>query len=96
MDHGQRSLCESCRWATVIRGPRMNNEIVECAQLSFSGRRVTFPVTSCSRYHDRNHPSVEEMETIAWVLRTDPRRNQVGFVHSSKLTHEERHVLEED
>ena len=96
VDHGRPPLCESCRWSTVIRGPKLGNEIVECGQLSWPERRVPFPVTSCSRYHDRSQPSVEEMETIAWILRTDARRNQVGFVHSSKLTHEERHVLQED
>jgi hypothetical protein len=36
------------------------------------------------------------MEDVAWVLRSDPRRHQVGFVHASKLTDEERHVLQED
>jgi hypothetical protein len=36
------------------------------------------------------------MEDIAWVLRSDPLRNRVGFVRSSKLSDEERYVLEED
>jgi len=36
------------------------------------------------------------MEEIAWILRSDPRRNQAGFVHSSKLTDDERYVLQED
>jgi len=96
LDHGRPSLCGSCRWSTVIRGPKQENEIVECDQLSWWQRRVPFPVTSCSRYLDRNHPSVSEMESIAWILRTDARRNQVGFVHSSKLPDDERHVLQED
>jgi hypothetical protein len=80
----------------VVRGPRLGDEIVECSQLSFRNQRVPFPVTSCSQYHDRNHPTVPDMESIAWVLRTDARRNQVGFVHSSKLADEERYVLQED
>ncbi len=49
-DHGAPSLCLTCRWATVIRGPRLSNEIVECSQLSFTARRVTFPVVKCSDY----------------------------------------------
>ena len=96
MDHGRRSLCESCRWSTVIRGPKIGDEIVECYQLSFVNRRVTFPVTSCSDYLNRNQPTVRQMEEIAWVLRSDPRRNQIGFVHSSKLSEDERHVLTEE
>ena len=96
VDHGRRSLCESCRWSTVIRGPRIGDEIVECRELSYRNQRVPFPVTSCSRHLDRTEASIREMEEIAWILRSDVRRHQVGFVHSSKLIDEERYVLEED
>ena len=96
VDHGQRSLCETCRWSTVIRGARLGDEIVECGELSYSNRRVPFPVTSCSRYVDRNHPGIREMEETAWILRSDPQRNQAGFVRSSRLNDDERYVLEED
>lgn len=96
VDHGRRPLCESCRWSTVIRGPRLGDEIVECNQLSYRNQRVSFPVMSCSRYHNRNEPSLKDMEDTAWVLRSDPRRQQIGFVHASKLTDDERYVLQED
>jgi hypothetical protein len=96
VDHGQRSLCESCRWSTVIRGTKLGEEIVECDQLSYRNQRVPFPVTSCSRYGNSERASLKEMEEIAWVLRSDPHRNQVGFVHANRLTDEERYVLEED
>ena len=96
VDHGQRSLCEICRWSTIIRGVKLGDEIVECSELSYRNRRVPFPVTSCSRYGDRRLPSLREMEELAWVLRSDPHRNQVGFVRSSRLTDEERYVIEED
>ena len=96
VDHGQRSLCESCRSSTVIRGTKLGEEIVECSQLSFDNQRVPFPVTSCSRYSNRNQASLREMEEIAWVLRSDPHRNQVGFVRASRLAEDERYVLEED
>jgi len=96
VDHGRRSLCESCRWATVIRGRKLGDEIVECHQLSYRNQRVPFPVSSCSDYLSRSQPTVKDMEAIAWVLRSDPRRNQVGFVHSSKLTDDERYVLPDE
>jgi hypothetical protein len=96
VDHGQRPLCESCRWSTIIRGARLGDEIVECSQLTYDNQRVPFPVVSCSRYANRNQASLREMEEIAWILRSDPLRNQVGFVRSSKLTDEERFVLEQD
>ena len=96
VDHGQPSLCESCRSSTVIRGAKLGEQIVECFQLSDRNQRVPFLVTSCSRYVNRNQPSVREMEEIAWILRSDPHRNQVGFVRSSRLADEERYVLDED
>ena len=95
-DHSQRSLCETCRWSTVIRGAKLGDEIVECDQLSYRNQRVPFPVVSCSRFSDRRKASLREMEEIAWVLKSDPHRNQVGFVRSSRLTDEERYVLDED
>ena len=44
VDHGQRSLCETCRWSTIVRGQRLGDEIVECNQLSYRNQRVPFPV----------------------------------------------------
>ena len=95
-DHGQPSLCESCRWATVIRGKTQGDEIVECGQLSYRNQRVPFPVVSCSRYSDRSTPSLRDMEDIAWILPSDPHRKQMGFIRSSRLTDGERYVLEEE
>ena len=80
----------------VIRGPRLEDEIVECNQLSYHNQRVPFPVTSCSRYGDRNQTNLREMEEIAWILRSDPHRHQVGFIRSSRLSDEQRFVLDED
>jgi len=80
----------------VIRGPKLGDEIVECYQLSIFNRRVPFPVMSCSDYRGKNQPTLEDMKETAWVLRSDPRRNQIGFVHASKLSDDERDVLQED
>lgn len=96
VDHGRQSLCETCRHATVIRGVKLGDEIVECARLSYVNQRVPFAVSSCSGYSDRRRASLREMEEIAWILRSDPHRNQVGFVRSSRLKDEERYVLEDD
>ena len=96
VEHGQRPLCESCRWSTVVRGPKLGDEIVECNQLSYRNQRIPFPVTSCSRYGNRNQASLREMEEIAWILRSDAHRNQVGFIRSNRLADEDRYVLEED
>jgi len=47
-------------------------------------------VISCSGYSDRRQPSLREMEEMAWVLRTDARRNRIGFVQARDLKPQER------
>ncbi len=89
-------LCQTCRYATIVRGPALRDEIIECANLTYGRGRITFPVTYCTSYSDRRQASLREMEEIAWVLRTDARRNEIGFVRASKLRERERHVLIED
>ena len=96
VNDGEPPLCQTCRFATIVKGTRLRDEIVECANLMFGRARVTFPVTYCTSYADRRQASLREMEEIAWVLRTDPKRNEIGFVRASKLRERERHVLIED
>ncbi|HSP89372.1 MAG TPA: hypothetical protein VLN08_00610 [Vicinamibacterales bacterium] len=92
---GDPALCLSCRHATVVKGARLRDEIIECGMLTSGHNRITFPVTSCTEHVSRQHASIREMEDIAWVLRTDTRRRQVGFVQAKDLTARERHILPE-
>jgi hypothetical protein len=80
----------------VVRGARLRDEIVECALLGHRHNRITFPVTSCTDYVSRQHPSLREMEETAWILQTDAKRHLVGFVPSKQLKPKDRFVLEED
>lgn len=89
-------MCETCRWSTIIRGRKLGEEIVECSSLSYANRRIPFAVTSCTGYSDRRAAGLQEMQELAWILRSDALRHQVGFVRSSKLPDDERFVLEED
>ena len=91
---GESPLCQTCRYATNVRGPALRDEIVECQELMLGRGRITFPVTYCTSYSDRRQPSVREMEEIAWILRSDPKRKEIGFVHGSKLR--QRRVLEDE
>ena len=93
VQHGQPSLCLTCRSATIVKGPRLRDDIIECSRL---GSRITFPVSACNSYINSTHPTIREMEDVAWVLRTDPRRNEVGFVRASKLKPQERYVLPDE
>jgi hypothetical protein len=95
VNHGDPSLCSTCRFATIVKGQRLRDEIVECSRLS-EHARITFPVTFCTSYSDQRIASIGDMEDIAWVLRSDPRRNQIGFVEARKLNPRNRYVLRED
>jgi hypothetical protein len=80
------ALCVECRWAKVMRGDR-GQEHTECGQLD---AQVTFKVVSCSEFVSRQHPSLWHMEDIAWILRTDNRKRQVGFIRGRDLRASER------
>ena len=47
-------------------------------------------------YTDRRHASLCEVEDLAWILTSDPRRGQIGFVKASKLEPAERCVLPDE
>lgn len=96
VNHGEPSLCLTCRFATVVKGRTLRDEIVECDKLSYGHNRITFPVTFCTGYADRRHASIREMEEIAWVLRSDPKKNEVGFVKASDLKPRERFILPDE
>jgi hypothetical protein len=95
VDHGEPPLCATCRFATVTRGRTLREELVFCGRMPFTERRVKFPVTACSEYSDRRHPTLWQMEEIAWVLRSNPSRKTIGFVEARRLKEEERHVLDD-
>jgi hypothetical protein len=94
--HGDPSLCVSCRHATVVQGPSLQDRVVDCGLLTSGDSRIPFPVVSCSGYSDRRHPTLREMEDLAWVLRTDGRRRSIGFVQARDLKPGLRYVLSDD
>lgn len=91
--HDEPSLCLTCRSAKVVQGEAARDEIVRCAELD---AQVTFKVTSCTQYVHRRHPTLWHMEDIAWILRTDPKNRQIGFVKSQNLKPGLRHILFDD
>jgi hypothetical protein len=95
-NHGDASLCQTCRFATVIKGRRLRDEIIECDRLSHGNNRITFDVSTCSGYADRRQASIREMEEIAWILRSDLKKNTVGFVKASDLKSKDRFILPDE
>lgn len=87
------SLCLTCRYAAIVQGTNANERIVRCSRVE---NAIAFKVTACTEYLDRQHPSLYYMEDIAWVLRTDNRRKQIGFVRSRDLPPKDRLFIDED
>jgi hypothetical protein len=73
----------------------LRDEIVECGRLS-NHARIPFRVSSCTAYADRRQASIYEMEEMAWLLRSDPKRNEIGLVQARTLKPQHRHVLPGD
>ena len=90
---GDQPLCLSCRYASIASGARANEHIIHWSRLD---SRTHFPVLNCTRYLHHQHPSLYDMEDIAWILRTDTTRNRIGFVRANDLKARERHVLDDD
>lgn len=93
--HDTSSLCFSCKKAQITRGEKLDHEIVQCGDLSAPNDVVRFKVTTCNRYLNAAHPSIREMEEIAWILCTDTKK-QIGFVRHADLKREEQWKLGDD
>jgi hypothetical protein len=96
VNHGEPSLCLTCRSSVVARGPRLGDSIVACRSLTFGRREVGFPATSCTGYSGVRRPTLWRLEEIGWVLRSDPKRKTIGFVDARELTDDEKHAIEEE
>lgn len=77
------SLCDSCYWAHIQRGYAESEEIVLCAFLR-PARVVPFKVKQCTDYNDKRIPSKQEMEDIAWIIRTKGVNRSFGFSTASE------------
>lgn len=81
------NLCQTCRNCVHISGHRESEEQNYCQALAKT-TPIEFQVVTCTRYLPTNHPSMYEMEQIAWVLRTDPKTGRkIGFTPPMKEDH---------
>lgn len=92
----QGNLCDSCRHSRIIRGHRLEEEIVSCDATPMHTVRITFKVTSCTDYIDEREPSYHELLEQAWILRPASRRRAAGFVRATDLAESEmrRYVMD--
>lgn len=75
-------LCGSCHYASIAKGAAINEVVMSCSQFR---RTPRFPVRACTAYLNKSHPTLHALAGIAWVLRTDPKREKIGFVSPAKL-----------
>jgi hypothetical protein len=83
---GYESLCRTCMRGHIITGFRATEEEVFCRSF-YIEREIRFPVRNCTFYEDKRLASKEDMEEIAWRLRsTMTKPNQsLGFVSAAQL-----------
>ena len=91
-----RSLCETCRNATITRGRRLEEEIVRCEAQPMTAVFITFKVTECSGYVDTRLPTFSQLVEQAWILKPTSGRRPAGFVRSSDLRADELRELIDD
>jgi hypothetical protein len=86
---GESSLCNTCRFSTIVRGRTLDEEIVQCHAISMRSMRVTFKVTFCTAYNDARRPSYLQMVEHAWILRPGSKKRPAGFIRGSDLKQDE-------
>lgn len=83
-DSSQPGLCMSCKKAVVVQGQNLKEEIIQCEEL-YGDHRIRFKVTSCNKYLEATHMTIREMEDMAWILRTDDKARQIGFIRHKDM-----------
>ena len=70
-----RSLCNTCRWATIKRRASQNNRLIRCSEI---GEYVHEDITECSAYQNITTLSLSQMAEIATLI--DPRNHEAGYL----------------
>jgi len=82
------SLCRTCYWAHTQKGYRESEEATFCCFGPL--RRVPFKVRECTDYLNRTLPTRKEMEEIALIIPTEPKRKVGGFTGMGFATETEK------
>jgi hypothetical protein len=91
--HSDASLCNSCRFSTIIRGQAADEEIVQCQATAMRPTAIRFKVTFCSSYFDARLPTYMQMLEEAWILQPGSKKRRAGFVRGADLPPEELSTL---
>ena len=91
--NNEKSLCSTCRFATIVRGRALDEEVVHCQSITTRGMRVTFKVTSCTSHSDMDQPTYMQLLEDAWILKPGSKKRPAGFVRNSELKAEEMELI---
>ena len=94
--NNEKSLCATCRFATIVRGRALDEEVVHCQSITTRGMRVTFKVTSCTSHSDMNQPTYMQLLEDAWIFNPGSKKRPAGFVKHSELKAEEMQLIMEE
>jgi hypothetical protein len=72
------SLCGTCYWEHAQKGFRESEETSFCAY-GPELRQIPFKVRECTDYLNRTLPTRKQMEDIALIIPTEPKRKVGGF-----------------
>ena len=78
---GQASRCDTCVYARIIRGYSHSEKITMCDRI-FQPMRIPFPVSECTDYLDKRLPCIEDLEQMAWELRSKSAGKRAGFIYA--------------
>jgi hypothetical protein len=92
---GQISQCDTCVYARIIRGYSESEKITLCDRI-FQAIHIPFRVRECSDYVDKRLPCIEDLEEIAWQLRSKSAGKRAGFVGVAKAESERDEVEQPD
>jgi hypothetical protein len=87
------TLCRTCRHATIIRGQKLDEELVQCHAGATHSIQIVFKVTSCSSFNDVRQPSYMEMLEDAWILQPASKRKPAGFIRATDLHDKELRAI---
>ena len=78
-----KMLCRSCHNGTVAEGP--DGTLIRCSDM---GQTIRFKVTECTSYSDKGRPHLADLYRSAWILSTDKKNRQIGFLPYKKWKEE--------
>ena len=82
-DREDSNLCGSCRYSHIYTEAARGEKTVLCRYdrpIQMRG-----PISACNKHSDKNRPSLDDMNEIAWQLQTNKGGRSLGFLSPEEL-----------